>query len=500
MRSDSPVDRIATATASRFAADGATASADHLNAALRSGTLQRGHMPLVEAWSSHPAASSRVADSTGAERPSGAEVIALRKSADETGRSETVTTSELEALGSGQRLSDAMQERLSEQLAAAGVHIDLRHIRVHAGAAADALCRSVGANAFASGHHIAFRSGLYQPSTREGLALLAHELTHVAQFERGAVSVAATSEQPIVDSPSLEAAADRVAADVVSRPEPIASAEEPFAVAPSVEPTSDFGALQLDEAAAQAEAGVAAASAPSHQFVALPGGHRLSSAIHANFVAACAEIQTLTGADLTQGVGDSTRNLANATTKVGADNFSWHKTGRAVDLNQGLRWVIREDASGGSTFFRLYLARLATPTAEAGAAPAVAPPDAGAAAAQDDAAVAPDPTSVRLPEGTEFHHNPYGRRVYTTTFVDVTAILEKHGLERIRAQNGWEDSYNRREWWHYQKTEGLTWYDALLQVYAQAELVRLLTSLKRNAGIETFPARLGVPNPLPTVP
>jgi hypothetical protein len=266
-------------------------------------------------------------------------------------------------------------------------------------------------------------------------------------------------------------------------------------MAPAVEPSADFGALQLDEAAAQAEGGAATASAPSHQFLPLPGGHRLSSAIHANFVAACAQVQTLTGIDLTQGVGDSTRNLANATTKVGADNFSWHKTGRAVDLNQGLRWVIREDATGGSTFFRLYLARVAAPAA---AAPAAAAPAAGAAPAQDAPAVV-DPTSVRMPEGTEFHHNPYGRRVFTTTFVDVTAIFEQNGLERIRAQNGWQDSYNRREWWHYQKTEGLTWYDALLQVYGQAELVRLLTSLKRNAGIQAFPARLGVPNPLPTV-
>ena len=35
------------------------------------------------------------------------------------------------------------------------------------------------------GHRIYFRAGAYQPNTKQGLELLAHELTHVSQFLHG---------------------------------------------------------------------------------------------------------------------------------------------------------------------------------------------------------------------------------------------------------------------------------------------------------------------------
>ncbi len=35
------------------------------------------------------------------------------------------------------------------------------------------------------GHRIYFRTGVYQPKTKRGLELLAHELTHVSQFLHG---------------------------------------------------------------------------------------------------------------------------------------------------------------------------------------------------------------------------------------------------------------------------------------------------------------------------
>ncbi len=39
--------------------------------------------------------------------------------------------------------------------------------------------------AIVRGNVIYFRAGVYRPGTREGLALLGHELTHVAQYRRG---------------------------------------------------------------------------------------------------------------------------------------------------------------------------------------------------------------------------------------------------------------------------------------------------------------------------
>jgi hypothetical protein len=63
---------------------------------------------------------------------------------------------------------------------------DLSHIRVHTGSAADAAARAVDANAFTTSADIVFRAGAYAPGTRDGLRLLAHELTHVVQDETAA--------------------------------------------------------------------------------------------------------------------------------------------------------------------------------------------------------------------------------------------------------------------------------------------------------------------------
>ncbi|MEG7525069.1 MAG: DUF4157 domain-containing protein, partial [Chromatiales bacterium] len=48
------------------------------------------------------------------------------------------------------------------------------------------LNRAVGAQAFTHGKDIYFNSGKYNPETKTGKHLLAHELTHVVQQNRGA--------------------------------------------------------------------------------------------------------------------------------------------------------------------------------------------------------------------------------------------------------------------------------------------------------------------------
>ena len=68
-----------------------------------------------------------------------------------------------------------------------GLGAELGHVRVHDDGEADALARSVGATAFTTGSDIFFRQGAYQPGSREGLRLLAHEATHVLQQAAGGV-------------------------------------------------------------------------------------------------------------------------------------------------------------------------------------------------------------------------------------------------------------------------------------------------------------------------
>lgn len=62
---------------------------------------------------------------------------------------------------------------------------DFTQVRVHSeGAAAMTACHA-GAHAYTSGQHIAFAPGRYDPASTSGRSLLAHELAHVVQQQRG---------------------------------------------------------------------------------------------------------------------------------------------------------------------------------------------------------------------------------------------------------------------------------------------------------------------------
>ncbi|PXX69504.1 Putative peptidoglycan-binding domain-containing protein [Pseudomonas sp. LAMO17WK12:I10] len=71
---------------------------------------------------------------------------------------------------------------------------DFANVRIHADANADRLARSINAEAFTFGSHIAFRSQRYAPRSESGQHLLAHELTHVVQ-QTGANPTAARQIQ-----------------------------------------------------------------------------------------------------------------------------------------------------------------------------------------------------------------------------------------------------------------------------------------------------------------
>jgi len=66
---------------------------------------------------------------------------------------------------------------------------DFSAVRVHRGAQADALARSVTARAFTYGQDLFFARSQYQPERPEGQRLLAHELAHTLQQGRGGSKV-----------------------------------------------------------------------------------------------------------------------------------------------------------------------------------------------------------------------------------------------------------------------------------------------------------------------
>ena len=60
------------------------------------------------------------------------------------------------------------------------------NVRLHTDANSGEIARKIHARAFAYGNDIAFAPGEYQPETRQGQWLLAHELAHVVQASTGA--------------------------------------------------------------------------------------------------------------------------------------------------------------------------------------------------------------------------------------------------------------------------------------------------------------------------
>jgi TolB protein len=147
--------------------------------------------------------------------------------------------------------------------------------------------------------------------------------------------------------------------------------------------------------------------------------------------------------------------------------LSWHKAGRALDLpleykvdgvNQML--VSREDL-GTNVYWRMYLRT----------------------AAQDGTQGEP---LKEYPWQYWWHivaeHDPEaydagGKRLPVPPgyYIDITSIAKRHGWNRI-ACYAIEDDYhwltdsNGTEYWHYERTDGLIWWDAMRQLYSPETL------------------------------
>ena len=65
---------------------------------------------------------------------------------------------------------------------------DFSEVRIHTGSEAEASAKEVNAKAYAFENHIVFNKDEYDPSTREGKKLLAHELVHTIQQGRSGLS------------------------------------------------------------------------------------------------------------------------------------------------------------------------------------------------------------------------------------------------------------------------------------------------------------------------
>jgi hypothetical protein len=88
------------------------------------------------------------------------------------------------ARGRGKQIEEGMQRAMGQAMGA-----DFSEVKVHTDAQADKLNKSVQARAFTKGQDVFFRQGEYNPGSRGGQELLAHELTHVLQQKEGMKTV-----------------------------------------------------------------------------------------------------------------------------------------------------------------------------------------------------------------------------------------------------------------------------------------------------------------------
>jgi len=177
--------------------------------------------------------------------------------------------------------------------------------------------------------------------------------------------------------------------------------------------------------------------------------------------------------------------------------LSWHKTGRALDLAlefkvKGVNQMIltREDL-GRDVYWRIYLRT----------------------ARQDGTQGEPLKENPWLywwqivPEEEPEAYAAGGKRrpVPAGYYADVTALADRHGWQRIASyaiegDYRWQTDSNGTEYWHYERTDGLVWWDAMRQIYPLEELepvVGWLAGLEK-AQTEEMMRSKGVPTPTRT--
>jgi hypothetical protein len=146
---------------------------------------------------------------------------------------------------------------------------------------------------------------------------------------------------------------------------------------------------------------------------------------------AIVNLATSKGATLGGQYGDSLRGV-HPTAKPGSSRYSFHYSGRAVDISQDFtksadhRYYIEKDTVGSNQFWRIWCK----------------------ADKQDGS----QGTQIRKHTKKWYDFKPATENwIPDGYYVDLTTLIEStQKFERIHAQSGWEGDYNKTEWWHFQ--------------------------------------------------
>ena len=200
-----------------------------------------------------------------------------------------------------------------------------------------------------------------------------------------------------------------------------------------------------------------------YQLVNLPdvnnrdNAEKLSDRVNDSYNALRKDVEEKTGWDYLSILGDSWRTMHH-TPRPGQGRISWHVCGRAVDVNQGylrqgLIELVREDI-GGVTYWRVYIKAKAQ-DGSLGEPLRTAPWNLSARSKGGLATAQGGELKAPIPEGY---------------YVDFTTIAADYGWERRNALSNWRSSYFDIEWWHFQKTEGMSWYECMTELYSTEEI------------------------------
>lgn len=143
----------------------------------------------------------------------------------------------------------------------------------------------------------------------------------------------------------------------------------------------------------------------------------------------------------------------------GHSRRNWHICGRAIGLDPepyeekvARVELVREDM-GNVTYWRVFL-RAATQDGSTGEPLRETPWDLNAREEEG-------PSSV---EGGAYKHIPAGY------YVDFTTIASDYGWERLPSLWRWRYFWPDIRWWEFQKTDDLTWWDCMLEIFEPDEI------------------------------
>jgi hypothetical protein len=145
----------------------------------------------------------------------------------------------------------------------------------------------------------------------------------------------------------------------------------------------------------------------------------------------------------------------------GEERRNWHMTGRAFAINRnGISGfpppieIVREDV-GVNTYWRVYV-RVAEQNGQLGEPLRQIPWDFAARTEGDvEAYDAGGRLRESIPEGY---------------YVDLTQLAADYGWEWSPAGRDWRGNFNSTNYWMFRKTNGLTWFEAMREIYTEPQL------------------------------